>query len=306
MHVQLRRVETAVALVVALIAGCASSGEVVTAAPLPLRSGSATPLATPSNAATPTPSSEALSDPSAVTDSRETPFDWYPWLPVADPTVVPSLAMDSFVRTASLLPVSAEPGGPPYRFDTGDPDPSTHPLMGVNAGTLLTVLRGPVIVDNVEWYLFAPAQLATDVPTGWSPLSGPDGNPLVKAAEVPCPGSPMTSARLWKLQLTDGLPACYGATVITISGRLKCSREPDSFATGADWLAAGSCHFDGAPTVFGLDPELPPGRYAVTGSFLHPAAAACRPMDGGENAVDRLSAVLHCRRGFVAIGAQPS
>jgi len=70
---------------------------------------------------------------------------------------------DDFVTAnARIVPVSGEPGGPPYRFDTGDPDPSKHPVMGFSKGMGLVVLHGPVIVDAVEGSL-APQALSFKV-----------------------------------------------------------------------------------------------------------------------------------------------
>jgi hypothetical protein len=211
---------------------------------------------------------------------------------------------DDFVTAnARIVPVSGEPGGPPYRFDTGDPDPSKHPVMGFSKGMGLVVLHGPVIVDAVEWYLLTPAQLAIDVPTGWSPLTTPEGTRLLAPIDFECPRSPMNTAQLAPMTLTDGLPACYGHAEVTIGGRLTCTAEPDSFVEGASWLEGGHCKFDEfAPTVYGLDPTLAPGRYRVTGHFDDAEASTCRQPDG-DSSKDRLQAVLHCRRGLVATSA---
>jgi hypothetical protein len=69
-------------------------------------------------------------------------------------------------------------------------------------------------------------------------------------------------------------------------------------------LEHGRCQFDGPPSVYGLDPDLAPGRYAVTGHFLDGQARDCRSVDGGATPEDRLDAVLHCRRAFVATSAE--
>jgi hypothetical protein len=269
------------------------------------------------------PSSTAASSPSNATrtprptltprpTSTEPPsgaasVDWYPWLPPIDQSIEPALRVDSFVRTTSVVPVSGVPGGPPYRFDTGEPDPANQlPLMGLPPGALMTVVHGPVVVDEVEWYVLTPAQIAIDFPTGWVPLAGADGRPYVVPDPFICPTDPIPSSELAEWSLTDGLPVCYGTEIVTIVGRLECGPDMDPFVTGPAWLASGACRFDGPPTVYGLDPDLPDGRYAVTGRFLHPDAARCRPSDGASTTEALLSAVLHCRRAFVASTAAPT
>jgi hypothetical protein len=299
-------------LIVLVIAACGGpSGNLASASPaarssvsptpstiVPSNSPTASPIASP---ASPSPAPTASLSPSPVTKS------WYPWLPPIDTTVDPILRLDSFVTVRTdVVPVSATPGGPPFRFDTGDPDPSTHPLVGFPKDGLFVVLHGPVVIDDIQWYLFTPAQLAIDIPTGWSPLWTRDGTSYFQRRAFECPTSPMTTARLSRIVLTDGLPSCYGDREITIVGDLRCTAEADSFATGASWLAGSICRFDSPPSVYGLDPDLAPGRYAVTGHFLDEQARACRSIDGGESPLDRLQAVLHCRRAFVATSADPA
>jgi hypothetical protein len=221
-------------------------------------------------------------------------------------TVKGALEIDSFVTTqADVVPVSGTPGGPPYRFNTGDPDPSTHPLMGFPRGALLVVLHGPVMVNETAWYYLTPAQVSVDLPTGWSPIVSPTGSPHVQRIEFDCPPDPIAVAELSSVMLTDGLPACYGDDQVTIVGDLHCERGPDTFAQGASWLATGSCRFDSPPTAYGLDPSLEPGRYAVTGRFLDAEARSCRSRDGDDSAEGRIAAVLFCRRAFVATSAVP-
>jgi hypothetical protein len=106
--------------------------------------------------------------------------------------------------------------------------------------------------------------------------------------------------------LTDGLPACYGEADITIVGDLRCDAAADPFVTGATWLARGVCRFEAPPTVYRLDPDLAPGRYAVTGHFMDREARDCRSADGDGSPYGQLVAVLHCRRAFVATSADPS
>jgi hypothetical protein len=221
--------------------------------------------------------------------------------------VAPILRVDSFVTVrADVVPVSETPGGPPFRFDTGDPDPSTHPLIGFPKDGLFVVLHGPVVVDGIQWYLFTPAQIAIDIPTGWSPLRTRGGETYFRRRAIECPASPMTTAQLGRIMLTDGLPACYGDREITIVGDLRCTSEADPYASGPSWLAGGTCRFDVPPTVYGLDADLAPGRYAVTGSFLDEQARDCRWVDGRTTSLDRLHAVLYCRRAFVATSADPA
>ncbi|HEX5014880.1 MAG TPA: SH3 domain-containing protein [Candidatus Limnocylindrales bacterium] len=214
-----------------------------------------------------------------------------------------TFAIDDFVTPTDDVTVSGEAGGPPYRFDTGDPDPSTHPLLGYG-GLPLVVLHGPVMVHHVEWYYLTPAQLGIDIPSGWSPVTGPDGNAWLTTASVSCPASPMAVEALEPFGLTDGLAACYGDEELTITGDLSCSSEVDDFATGPRWMTGGRCAFDSGAhfSVYGLDAGLPGGRYAVTGHFDDPAAATC--IDPTEPDVRSIHAVLHCRRAFVASAAQ--
>jgi hypothetical protein len=228
----------------------------------------------------------------------------FPWLPPVDPDIAATFQVDTFVTArADVVPVSGIPGGPPYRFDTGEPDPSSHPLLGFMKGTLLVVVHGPVVVEGVEWYLLTPAQLSVDVPTGWSPISSESGEPLFEPGTFDCLTSPIAAEQLSPFALTDGLPVCYGATELTIVGELVCRPEPDSFATGATWLEGGICSFDAPLSVYGLDPELAPGRYEVTGHFDDSQSRDCRPPDGDQSPEARLNAVLLCRRAFVATSA---
>jgi hypothetical protein len=175
--------------------------------------------------------------------------------------------------------------------------------MGFPRGAVLVVLHGPVLVGDVEWYLLTEARLAVDAPIGWSPVSSPDGSRLLQQHAVDCPVSPMGVDELWRLWLTDGLPVCYGTAEVTISGDLTCSPYVDTFAVGASWLDGGHCSFDSPPAVYGLPSDLPAGRYQVTGHFSDREARQCRPADGADSSIERLAAVLHCRRGFVATSA---
>lgn len=300
-------------LVVLMSAACGEvSGDLASGSPAVQSSASPSPSTVVEPSATPTASPTAFpASPSPVPSGSPSPSpmakSWYPWLPPIDTSVDPILRVDSFVTVrADVVPVSETPGGPPFRFDTGDPDPSTHPLIGFPKDGLFVVLHGPVVVDGIHWYLFTPAQIAIDIPTGWSPLWTRDGEPYFRRRAFDCPASPMTSAKLGTIMLTDGLPPCYGDREITIIGDLRCTSEADPYATGASWLASDTCRFDVPPTVYGLDAHLAPGKYAVTGHFLDEQARDCRKVDGGTTSLDRLHAVLHCRRAFVATSADPA
>jgi hypothetical protein len=229
---------------------------------------------------------------------------WYPWLAPATNGIEGELAVDTFVTgLTDVLPVSPSPGAEPWRFDTGDPDPSTWPLMGLRGGGALVVVHGPVLVDGSEWYLVTPAQLVIDAPTGWARREAEDGTPLLGPSDLRCPGNPTTAEELTPLQLTDGLAACYGAEDVVITGDLSCDPLPDAFVAGATWLDSGTCRLDGVlATIYGLDAATPPGRYAVTGHFNDPEAAACTDPDDPDDpfGLVRLNAVLACRRSFVA------
>jgi len=250
---------------------------------------------------TPSPSpSQAAPTPSPMTAS------WFPWLPPIDTTVDAVYQVDDFVAArGQVVPVSETPGGPPFRFDTGGPDPSTHPLMGFGEGGLLVVLHGPVVVDDMQWYLLAPAQIAIDVPTGWSPVSTPEGEPYLEVREGVCPAEPITTGLLSTLMLTDGLPACFGNAEMIITGELGCDAEADTFVTGAAWLNGGMCRFETPPSVYGLDSNIAPNKYAVTGHFLDEQAKECRATDGDASPAGLLVAILHCRRAFVATSVEP-
>jgi len=224
----------------------------------------------------------------------------YPGQPRLDPAVQGTLKLDTFVRvTSEVLPASELPGGPPWRFDTGDPDPSTHPVIGFGRDLILVVLYGPVVINGVEWYLLASSGLDIDVPTGWAPIAGPSG-PNVVAATDACPSQPRPEL-IAALQLTDGLPACYGRQDITMTGALTCELPPDESVVGASWLRSGSrCQFDAPFAIYALPADMTDGRYSVTGHFDDPEARLCTPADGGTSAYDRLRAILDCRRIFVA------
>ena len=251
----------------------------------------------PSNTPAPSPTSPAAASPAPSADSPS-PFSW---LAPIDTSVDATFRADEFVTAEiELVPVSEKPGGAPFRMDTGDPDPATHPLIGYGKDMLLVVLHGPVVVDDVQWYFLTPAQLLIDVPTGWAPAVTPDGAATLAPAAYSCPPSPMTVDQLEPTQLVDGLAACYGSAEITIAGDLACTAEPVSWVTGAPWLAGGSCSFDSGAhfRVFGLDPNLAPGRYAVTGHFDDPAARECRSPEDPDAFI--ASAILSCRNAFVA------
>ena len=300
-----RRVSGAIALLAVIAAACGSATE-----SSPAASGSA-PAATadaPDSTASPRPSAGA--SPSST--RSESPTDLgvlYPWLPEPDAGVPGALEPDSLVTALDTVPVSEVPGGEPYRYDTGDPDPATHPLMGFGKGYLLVVLHGPIIEAGVAWYLLTTAHLSTDVPTGWSPIASEAGLPYFAPATFSCPTSPIPVESLE--MLTDGLPACYGRSEITIVGDLACSSErppeqADPWVTGAPWLAHGACTVDAPVSIYGLDSGVAPGRYEITGHFDDPAASTCRAADGDVSPPAMLNAVLQCRRAFVATGARPS
>ena len=199
--------------------------------------------------------------------------------------------------------MSATPGGAPYRYPQGDADPTDDPVTGYGKGLKLIALHGPVVVDGVQWYLLAPAQLVIDVYTGWAPVTSPEGLPLLGPTTFRCPRSPLGAEELEPHALTDGLPGCYGSSAVTVTGDLTCGSTPDPWVVGPAWLMGGTCHLAGTHfTIYGLDGALAPGRYAVTGRFDDPGATECIEADES-SATDRMHAVLHCRRGMVATGA---
>jgi len=296
------------AMAASLVVACGTAANPAASASPGARASTSPTAASPTPSAPPTATASPDVEPTAAPTigPRADSAALFPWLPPIDATVPATLPLDSFVRAAAdVVPVSGVPGGAPYRFDTGDPDPATHPLMGVGRGGLLVVLHGPVVVDAVEWYLLTPAQLAVDVPTGWSPLVDTTGTRYLAEASGPCPASPMTAEQLGAITLTDGFPACYGRSEISIEGELSCSAEPDPWMVGASWLAGGVCRLDAPFSVYGLPADLAPGRYVVTGRFDDPESAACRAADGDAGEDARLMAVLACRRGFVATAAMP-
>jgi hypothetical protein len=277
-------------LLIVLIAGCGGG-----------------PAASTTREPSPTPASTDQATPTSAPSTTDQADGLFPWLPFIDPGVSATFEVDTFVVARSdAVPVSASPGGPPYRFDTGDPDPSTHPILSFGEGGLLVVIHGPVMVDDVEWYLLTPAYVSIDIPTGWSPLSSESGEPFLRAEEFTCPPSPIATEQLSPFAMADGLPACHGDAEITLVGDLVCTPGPDTFSAGATWLEGGSCRFDLPPTVYGMDPSLAPGRYSVTGHFDDPQARECRPLDGPQSPEARLAAVLFCRRAFVATSAIPA
>jgi hypothetical protein len=153
-------------------------------------------------------------------------------MPPIDTTVEAAYRVDDFVTgRGQVVPVSGTPGGPPFRFDTGDPDPSTHPLLGFAEGGLLVVLHGPVVVDDMQWYLLAPAQIAIDVPTGWSPVSTADGEPYLESREGVCPADPITTGLLSTVMLTDGLaaqkPEVQVRDIAEVLAEAVFAREPE-------------------------------------------------------------------------------
>ena len=259
----------------------------------------------------PTPAVSPTAEPSAMisvapSQASQTPESWYPWLPQIDTAVDAALPIDSFARATEIVPVSGAPGAPPFRFDTGDPNPAANPLLGFPRGVVLVVVHGPVMVEQTAWYLLTPAGISVDTPTGWAPIVSPTGSRFLQPMTFDCPGDPIDVAKLSVHMLTDGLPACYGDEEVTITGDLRCVAGPDTIAKGASWLAEGSCRFDAPPTVYGLDPSLGAGRYAVTGRFLDEEARSCVSADGDESVEGRLTAVLFCRRAFVATSATPA
>jgi hypothetical protein len=231
---------------------------------------------------------------------------WYPWLPPIGTAVQAAFEVDEFVvARRQVLPVSSRPGGEPYRFDTGEPDASTHPLVGMPKGGILVVLHGPVVVDDIEWYLLTPAHIAVDVPMGWSPASTPTNEPYIEHRDFACPTAPISTRQLAGLSgLTDGLAACFGNAEITITGELLCDAEPDSYAKGAAWLDGDICRFDTPPSVYGLGPDIRPNTYSVTGHFLDERARDCRPADEDASPMSRVEAIQYCRRAFVATSAE--
>lgn len=271
-----------------------------------------TPSQAPSSSPAPSAASET-SRPTSAPTPASTPDAAYPGVPPLEPGIVGTLEIDSFATAAvDIVPASEVPGGPPWRFDTGDPDPSTHPVIGFGRGLPLVVLYGPVVVDGVEWYLLTSAVLAVDVPVGWSPMTAPDSSDWVVPTTLACPPSPMTVEQLAPLGLTDGLAACYGDAEITIESGLVCNLQPDRWATGPTWMEGGVCEFEADPavdamhaSVYGLGGDLPSGRYRVTGHFDDPQSRICRE-PGDDTDASRLVAVLHCRKGFVATSVDPA
>jgi hypothetical protein len=307
-------------LIVGLIVGCTSTvGSSSSAAPSaslsvsPSASAlavlpSVSPYASPSEGLTPTPTRGP--DPTSTTIPRVTPSATAPagaldaWDPPIDTTVTPAFRVNDFVTSVvELTPVSPTPGGAPYRYPQGDSDPTDDPVTGYGEGLTLIVLHGPVVVDGEQWYLLAPAQLVIDVHTGWAPIASPENVPWLGPAPFPCPRSPFDAEELEPLALTDGLPGCFGANDVTVTGDLTCSATPDPYAVGPAWLTGGTCSLAGTHfTIYGLDAALAPGRYAVTGRFDDPDAAQCIDADQSSTS-DGLHAVLHCRRGMVATSA---
>lgn len=275
--------------VLVLTAGCGG----------PASNGPTSPAASPVAVASTTAPASPMTPPAPV---------WYPWLPPAA-DIDGALEVDTFVAgLIDVLPISPAPGAEPWRFNTGDPDPSTWPLMGVVRGGALVVTHGPVLVDGAEWYLVTPAQLAVDFPTGWTRRDALDGTPQLGPSDLLCPGNPATAAEAGARQLTDGLAACYGTEDVVITGELSCDPTPDDFMIGPSWLSGGTCRLDGMfGTVYGLDADTPPGTYAITGHFNDPQAAACTDPDraADPDGQRRLRAVLTCRAAFVATAIEP-
>lgn len=288
-----------------IVAACGDApGPAATVVPPAPPSGSST---SPSIAPSAAPSLAPIASPTHTAIPTTGSAGWFPWLPPIDQTVDASFERDSFVTAvADVVPVSGEPGGPPYRFDTGEPDPSSHPLIGFMRGGLLVVLHGPVVVEGIEWYLLTPAQLSIDVPTGWSPVASRAGVPWLERSAFDCPTSPLTTGDLAPLMLTDGLPACYGDAEVTIVGELGCDAQLDRWVTGPSWVEGGVCQFGVPPSIYGLQADLPAGRYAVTGHFDDTEARDCRSTDGDDSDTGRLTAILHCRRAFVATSVVPA
>src|SRR5215204_2778299 len=111
-------------------------------------SGTPDPMAAPTPTPAATRATTATRTPTATRSPAPTTSGLYPWLPAVDPAVAATFDIDTFVSPrVAVLPVSEAPGGEPYRYDTGDPDPSTHPLMGFPQRAVLVVLHGPVLVD---------------------------------------------------------------------------------------------------------------------------------------------------------------
>lgn len=309
MGARARQATLRLAMVATLITACSGAAQ-------PSPSPSVTPAASPSmEASAPAPPSPA---PTAAPTASSTPSltpaappstatsELFPWLPPVDTSLESAFHPDDLVFVdASQLPVSPEPGAPPYRFDMGEPDPSANPPMSWGVELLLVVLHGPVVVDGVPWYLLTPAQLVIDAPTGWAPAVSPDGGRLLERASYECPTSPIQPGRLAHVSFTDGWPACYGDREITLEGVPSCDRDPDPRVTGPDWLVGPVCSLDAPPSIYGLGTHVPPGRLSMTGHFDDPAARDCRPVDGDTSSSARLNAILECRRAFVATSVTP-
>lgn len=234
-------------------------------------------------------------------------------LPVP-PTAPPSLTV------GALAVVTPSGDGLRVRTQPGVTDNSTRLQPLLPSGTRMLILRGPVTLDNHDWY-----EVSIDgTPSfGWVASAGGSTAWLAPAAPR-CSGS-RAPAEAWTVPAID-LVACYGAQPYAVEA-IGTAAGQDTFCAGATggrgctpdprWLlqpqtvTVRSDAAGGTTTLAVAVPESLTSLLATSSPSLplgimialdHPAAQACRVVDkAGLDLIARDAAVATCRLTFVVV-----
>lgn len=264
----------------------------------------------------PSPSLAASASPTASgqpapTGSTATPPTGS--LPVP-PTAPPSLMV------GALAVVTAAGNGLRVRTEPGVADDATRLWPLLPTGTRMLVLRGPLALDNHDWY-----EVRVDgAPSfGWVASAG-DGIAWLAPAAPRCSGT-VAPAEAWTLRAID-LVACYGAQPFSLQatgmagaasgvcgdaqdGR-GCLPEPRWLLQPQTLIVRADASGAAAPLAVAV-PDSVAGMLGASSAAApvgilvaldHPAAQACRVVDhAGLDVISRDEAVATCRLTFAVV-----
>ena len=244
---------------------------------------------------------------------RPTPSEPVPTIPAPSvgPSIPPIGAPALYAADDAILPIASQaayeaPGGATLEGALGMFDP----------GQPLVVVHGPALVDDVEWYLLAPADALTDAPTAWAPVTTPDGvSNLFEDARLACPAGEVEASAT---DLGAGYVACYDFDdLLRIRGTVTCAVDAPTGISGPAWArSSGVCRLDGPAGLALYGPAVDPllaeaadaengeiGRWLILGHVDDRDAVDCGDSDDPSPTTQPL-AVLECRMALVVDEAQ--